>query len=111
MAYNIALQFEDGVTRIIPCDANELVADAAYRAKINIPLDCRDGACGTCKCHCESGDYTLGVYIEDAHIYRIHQPARQPPASKKRRGRTTAAASPATPATGSATSGLTVPKP
>ena len=66
MAYNIALQFEDGVTRIIPCDANELVADAAYRAKINIPLDCRDGACGTCKCHCESGKYTMGVYIEDA---------------------------------------------
>jgi benzoate/toluate 1,2-dioxygenase reductase subunit len=66
MAYNIALQFEDGVSRIIPCDANELVADAAYRAKINIPLDCRDGACGTCKCHCESGKYTLGAYIEDA---------------------------------------------
>ena len=66
MAYNIALQFEDGVTRIIPCDANELVADAAYRAKINIPLDCRDGACGTCKCHCESGNYTMGDYIEDA---------------------------------------------
>ena len=66
MAYNIALQFEDGVTRIIPCDANELIADAAYRAKINIPLDCRDGACGTCKCHCESGTYEMGVYIEDA---------------------------------------------
>ena len=54
MSYNIALQFEDGVSRIIPCDADELVCDAAYRAKINIPLDCRDGACGTCKCHCES---------------------------------------------------------
>ncbi|MBS0348273.1 MAG: ring-hydroxylating dioxygenase ferredoxin reductase family protein [Proteobacteria bacterium] len=66
MTYNIALQFEDGVTRIIPCEADELVADAAYRAKINIPLDCRDGACGTCKCHCESGRYTQGVYIEDA---------------------------------------------
>lgn len=66
MPYNIALQFEDGVTRIIQCDADELVADAAYRAKINIPLDCRDGACGTCKCHCESGSYTQGVYIEDA---------------------------------------------
>lgn len=49
MAYNIALQFEDGVTRIILCEATELVADAAYRQKINIPLDCRDGACGTCK--------------------------------------------------------------
>ena len=66
MAYNIALQFEDGVTRMIACEANELVADAAYRAKINIPLDCRDGACGTCKCHCESGKYALGEYIEDA---------------------------------------------
>ena len=66
MAYNIALQFEDGVTRIIPCEATELVADAAYRQKINIPLDCRDGACGTCKCHCESGEYEMGAYIEDA---------------------------------------------
>jgi benzoate/toluate 1,2-dioxygenase reductase subunit len=67
MPFNIALQFEDGVSRIIPCNAGELVADAAYRAKINIPLDCRDGACGTCKCHCESGDYALGNdYIEDA---------------------------------------------
>ena len=66
MSYNIALQFEDGVTRIVPCGVNELVADAAYRAKINIPLDCRDGACGTCKCHCESGTFTMGEYIEDA---------------------------------------------
>jgi benzoate/toluate 1,2-dioxygenase reductase subunit len=66
MAYDIALQFEDGVTRVIPCQASEPVADAAYRAKINIPLDCRDGACGTCKCLCESGEYELGAYIDDA---------------------------------------------
>ena len=66
MAYNIALQFEDGVSRIIKCEPNELVCDAAYKVKINIPLDCRDGACGTCKCHCESGDYEMGGYIEDA---------------------------------------------
>jgi benzoate/toluate 1,2-dioxygenase reductase subunit len=66
MTYQIALQFEDGVSRVIACEPGELVADAAYRAKINIPLDCRDGACGTCKCRCESGDYALGDYIEDA---------------------------------------------
>lgn len=66
MSFNIALQFEDGVSRIIPCEADELVCDAAYRAKINIPLDCRDGACGTCKCHCESGGFEMGVYIDDA---------------------------------------------
>ena len=66
MAYNIALQFEDGVTRIVQCEPTELVCDASYRAKINIPLDCRDGACGTCKCYCESGEYEMGVYIDDA---------------------------------------------
>lgn len=66
MSFQIALQFEDGVSRIIPCEPGELVADAAYRAKINIPLDCRDGACGTCKCHCESGRYAMGEYIDDA---------------------------------------------
>jgi benzoate/toluate 1,2-dioxygenase reductase subunit len=66
MAYDIVLQFEDGVTRKIPCNADETVADAAYRAKVNIPLDCRDGACGTCKCKAEAGTYTMGVYIDEA---------------------------------------------
>ncbi|MNO97173.1 Benzoate 1,2-dioxygenase electron transfer component [compost metagenome] len=43
------------------------MADAAYRQGINIPLDCRDGACGTCKCFAEAGKYDLGEeYIEDA---------------------------------------------
>lgn len=63
----IALNFEDGVTRFIDASPNETVADAAYRQGINIPLDCRDGACGTCKCFAETGRYDLGQeYIEDA---------------------------------------------
>src|ERR1700747_128940 len=66
MSFRVALNFEDGVTRFIEARGDELVADAAYRAGLNIPLDCRDGACGTCKCYCESGDYTLGSYIDDA---------------------------------------------
>ena len=32
MSYNIALNFEDGVTRFIECSPGETVADAAYRA-------------------------------------------------------------------------------
>ncbi|HJU50330.1 MAG TPA: benzoate 1,2-dioxygenase electron transfer component BenC [Pseudogulbenkiania sp.] len=68
MSYNIALQFEDGVTRFISCNENEKLSDAAYRQKVNLPLDCRDGACGTCRCLCESGAYDLpeSSYIEDA---------------------------------------------
>ena len=67
MSYQIALNFEDGVTRFIEASGPETVADAAYRQGINIPLDCRDGACGTCKCKAESGRYDLGDnFIEDA---------------------------------------------
>jgi len=66
MGHTVALNFEDGVTRFIECTANESVADASYRVGINIPLDCRDGACGTCKAFVESGTYDGGDYIEDA---------------------------------------------
>ena len=64
--HQVALSFEDGVTRFVPCRDDQTVADASYRQRINIPLDCRDGACGTCKAFCESGDYDGGTYIADA---------------------------------------------
>ncbi|KTT24479.1 NADH oxidase [Pseudomonas oryzihabitans] len=67
MSYTLALTFEDGVTRFIDCNPGETVLDAAYRQRINLPMDCSDGVCGTCKCHCEKGDYALGEdYLEDA---------------------------------------------
>ena len=64
--HQVALSFEDGVTRFITCREDQTVADASYRQRINIPLDCRDGACGTCKALCESGEYDGGTYIDDA---------------------------------------------
>jgi len=67
MTYRIALNFEDGATRFVDCNEGEKVLDAAYRAKINLPMDCSDGVCGTCKCRCEQGDYDLGDdYVDDA---------------------------------------------
>jgi benzoate/toluate 1,2-dioxygenase reductase component len=65
MSYQIALTFEDGVTRFIEGREGETVGDASYRARIKIPLDCQDGVCGTCKSFCESGDYELGEYVPD----------------------------------------------
>lgn len=65
--YRIALYFEDGVTRFVDCGANEKVLDAAFRNRINLPMDCSDGVCGTCKCRAESGSYDLGDdYIDEA---------------------------------------------
>lgn len=66
-SYRIALNFEDGVTRFIDCGAHEKVLDSAFRQRINLPMDCSDGVCGTCKCRAESGSYDMGDdYIEDA---------------------------------------------
>lgn len=66
-SYRIALNFEDGVTRFIECKQDEKVLDAAYRSKINLPMDCSDGVCGTCKCRAECGIYDLGDdFIDDA---------------------------------------------
>ena len=66
--HHVALQFEDGVTRFIRVAQGETLSDAAYRQQINIPLDCREGACGTCRAYCESGSYDMPEdnYIEDA---------------------------------------------
>lgn len=66
MSHRVALSFEDGVTRFVDCEPGQTVADAAYRSRINIPLDCRDGACGTCKAVCESGEFDAGSYLDDA---------------------------------------------
>lgn len=67
MSYSIALNFEDGVTRFITCRKGEKVLDAAFLQSINLPMDCSDGVCGTCKCRCEQGKYDLGDdYLEDA---------------------------------------------
>jgi len=67
MPYQIALTFEDGATRIIDCGDGETVLDAAFRNKINLPMDCSDGVCGTCKSTCEAGEFDLGdEYLEEA---------------------------------------------
>ncbi|WP_269803914.1 benzoate 1,2-dioxygenase electron transfer component BenC [Pseudonocardia kujensis] len=64
--HRVALAFEDGVTRFITCAEDQTVADASYRSRINIPMDCRDGVCGTCKAFCESGEFDGGSYLPDA---------------------------------------------
>lgn len=62
----VALTFEDGVTRMIRVGPFETIMDAAYKARINLPSDCRDGACGTCKSFCVSGEFDPGDFIDDA---------------------------------------------
>jgi benzoate/toluate 1,2-dioxygenase reductase component len=64
--HKIALTFEDGTTLFIDADESESIADAGYRQGINVPLDCANGVCGTCKAFRQSGEFDPGSYIEDA---------------------------------------------
>lgn len=66
MGHSVALNFADGKTFFISVNNNELLLDAAIRQGINIPLDCREGVCGTCQGQCESGQYELDYVDEDA---------------------------------------------
>ena len=54
-------------TALAALTEGETVLDAAYRNQINLPMDCSDGVCGTCKGSCQQGQYELGEeYIEEA---------------------------------------------
>lgn len=64
--YEVALAFEDGITRFIQCRESQKIADASYLRGINIPVDCTDGVCGACKAFCESGSYEIGHHLQDA---------------------------------------------
>src|ERR1700682_408120 len=66
VSHRIALNFEDGTTQFIDADESESIADAAYRQSINVPLDCTNGVCGTCKAFRQSGEFDPRSYIEDA---------------------------------------------
>ncbi|AZE63281.1 MULTISPECIES: anthranilate 1,2-dioxygenase electron transfer component AntC [Pseudomonas fluorescens group] len=64
MNHKVAFSFADGKTLFFPVGAHEILLDAALRNGIKIPLDCREGVCGTCQGRCESGDYTQD-YVDD----------------------------------------------
>ncbi|MFS2156006.1 anthranilate 1,2-dioxygenase electron transfer component AntC [Pseudomonas sp. Pseusp122] len=64
MTYKVGFSFADGKTLFCPVQGNEILLDAALRAGIKIPLDCREGVCATCQGRCESGQYTQD-YVDD----------------------------------------------
>ena len=66
MPHKVAFSFEDGVTRIVEARDGQLVIDAAARAGVILPFNCRDGNCGACKSVCEAGQYKHQSYSYNA---------------------------------------------
>jgi len=65
MSHKVAFSFADGNTVFFDVRTDELLLDAALRSGVNIPLDCREGVCGTCQGRCESGSYTQDYVDEE----------------------------------------------
>ncbi len=51
---------------MVAARAGETVLEAALRQGLNLPYQCRDGACGTCKGKILRGSVDYGVYQKDA---------------------------------------------
>lgn len=65
MPYKIAFSFSDGKTLFCNGQEGDLILDTALRNGIKIPLDCREGVCGTCQGRCDSGLYTQDYVDEE----------------------------------------------
>lgn len=66
MGHSVALNFADGKTFFISMHHDELLLNAAIRQGITLPLDCREGVCGTCQGQCETGIYEQEYVDEEA---------------------------------------------
>jgi anthranilate 1,2-dioxygenase reductase subunit len=65
MTHKVALNFADGKSVFFNIRESEVLLDVALKNGVRIPLDCREGVCGTCQGLCESGDYVQDYVDED----------------------------------------------
>ncbi|MFX1671025.1 anthranilate 1,2-dioxygenase electron transfer component AntC [Paraburkholderia sp. A2WS-5] len=76
MSHKVAFSFADGKTVFFDVRSGELLLDAALRNGVSIPLDCREGVCGTCQGRCESGSFTQD-YVDEETLSAADVAARK----------------------------------
>lgn len=62
----VSLVFSDNETCFVRCSDTESVVQAAARHGLKLLVDCREGACGTCKAVCRSGEFLLDDFSREA---------------------------------------------
>lgn len=66
MTLAATIVFRDGKTAHLEVRPNELLMDAARRQGVQLPVDCREGVCATCRGLCESGEISQEYVDEEA---------------------------------------------
>jgi ferredoxin len=46
--YNVTIRSSDGTEKVVSCDGDTYILDAADEAELDLPYSCRAGACSTC---------------------------------------------------------------
>ena len=46
--YNVTIRSSDGTEKVVSCDGDTYILDAADEADLDLPYSCRAGACSTC---------------------------------------------------------------
>ena len=64
--YKITCVFEEGATKRFEATAIDTVYTAALRSGLMLETDCREGACGACKAHCNDGKGDIGDISDEA---------------------------------------------
>jgi len=64
--HTVVCVFEDGQSRSIRAREQETIYQACLRHDLPLLVDCKEGACGTCKARCGSGDYWLDDISDEA---------------------------------------------
>lgn len=49
----------DGSSYDLECEDDQTLLEAMQRVDIDVPTTCKEGECGTCRCHLETGTANL----------------------------------------------------
>jgi len=61
--HTVILEFADGARQSVSCGEHEDIIASSLNHGLLLLSECRQGACGACRAHVDSGDYELSASV------------------------------------------------